>query len=117
MGIHAKPYTEYPHHYFKIVEHFQSADTPLSHSMTARQAQVSRRSLYRFFAALRAGHSSNPSYVGPLLDVARDLNICVRPSSARKDDVAQLVVELNPLSDRVLFPHAAAAPTAATSGS
>lgn len=105
MAAQPKPYTEYPPSYFNIVEHFQISSDPLSFPMTARKVQVVRRSLYRFFRSLSLGLETNPKYIESLLNVTRDLMVCISPSSARRDEPAELVIELNPLSDRILFPE------------
>lgn len=104
MTAKAKPYTDYPAQYFKIIEHFQASNDSLSFSMTARQAQGVRRSFYRFLSALTSSVASNPIYIQSLLNVSCDLFLCLRPASARGEDDAQLVVELNPICDRVISP-------------
>ncbi len=104
MASKAKPYTDYPEQYFKILEHFQSSNDSISFSMTARQVQGTRRSFYRFLSALTSSISSNPIYIQSLLNVSRDLILCLRPVDARGEERADLLIELNPICDRVISP-------------
>ena len=88
MTTRAKPYTDYPEQYFKILEHFQSSNDPITFSMSARQVQGTRTSFYRFLSTLTKSISSNPTYIQSLLNVSRDLVLCLRPVDARGEDRA-----------------------------
>lgn len=99
-----KPYTDYPQQYFKIIEHFQTSNDSISFPAKARQVQSTRKSFYRFLSALTSSIASNPSYIQGLLNVSRDLVLCLRPIDARGDEEAELMIELNPICDRIISP-------------
>src|SRR5258708_7478466 len=77
MPKKARPYTEYPEEYFKIVEYFREEDhDELRLQMSLSDATSRRHALYRFFRALGIAYK-NDGYAASLSEIANTLVIAV----------------------------------------
>lgn len=92
---------DFPAQYHTILEHFESSQDPLHYELTFRDAQSTRRDIYRFFKAIRAEADLQNSYGIKLMNIANSLSLSIVPNKGEPDDKTIFTVRFNSFLSQV----------------